>query len=198
MKLKKFTAAVLACAVAAGVAAGCTLGSDTSWCAKNANLTLPGGVYIFDLYSAYSEGQSKTSTADMKKAKIENKDAMTWVTERAKVLTNELFVLNDDMKKYNLSFTTDETTAIKQAADSAWSQQFSSALSSKDVSSTSFRTAYAQFIYEERKVFQAIYDKGGSKAISESELQSNFEKNYTDLDFTYVTIKESTFHIHLK
>ncbi|MBE6721736.1 MAG: hypothetical protein E7572_04485 [Ruminococcaceae bacterium] len=192
MKLKKFTAGVLACALVAGAAAGCTIGGDESWCAKTSSTTLPAGAYIYELYNAYSEAQSKTTEADMKKAKIDSKDAMTWVNERAKVLTNELFLLDDKMKSMKLSFTSEENTQIKQTADNAWAQQFSNILADKNVSETSFKTAYADYTYKLRKVFQGTYDKGGTKAVSESDLQSYFEKNYSDMDYTYVPLEKQT------
>ncbi len=189
MKLKRFTAGVLACALLIGGAAGCTVGGDNSWCAKTSSTTLPAGVYIYELYSAYNEAQSKTTgTSDMKKAKIDNQAAMTWVNNRAKVLTNELFLLNDKMKAMKLSFSSTENAGIKQMADNAWAQQFSSALKGKNVSEDSFKIAYAEYTYQLRKVLQGIYDTGGSKAIPESEMKAYFEKHYSDVDFTYVPL----------
>ncbi|ARP49437.1 hypothetical protein B6259_00150 [Ruminococcaceae bacterium CPB6] len=190
MKLKRFTAGVLACALVVGAAAGCTIGKDESWCAKTANLTLPSGVYIYELYNAYSEAQSKTTTADMKKAKIDNKDAMTWVNDRAKQLTNELFVLNDKMKQMKLSLTSSENSAVEQAAQNAWAQQFSSTLADKHVSESSFQTAYAEYIYQLRKVFMGTYDAGGSKAIPTSTQKDYFEKHYSDIEYMFVPLEK--------
>lgn len=193
MKLKKFTAGVLACALFVGGAAGCIAGNDESWCAKTSSTTLPAGVYIYELYNAYSEAQTKTTESDMKKAKIDNKDAMTWIADRAKQLTNEVFLLDDKMSASKLSLTSKEKTEAKQTADNAWTQQYSSVLADKNVAESSFQIAYAENTYKLRKVFQSIYDTNGSKAVPESELKSYFEKNYSDIDYTYVPLeKQST------
>lgn len=191
MKLKKFMAGMVACAVAAGTIAGCTVGGDTSWCAKAGGATMPTGVYTYALYQAYTEAQSKADADDMKAAKIDGKDAFSWVADRAKEQVNELFVLADKMKEKNLSFTAEEKEKIKQTSDNAWIQQYKALLEDKDVAQASFQKAYAERSYMLQKVFDAIYDNGGEKAVSEDEMKKYFEAHYADFAYTSVSLSKT-------
>ena len=191
MKLKKFVAAAVSCAVVAGAIAGCTIGGDTSWCAKSSNTTMPTGVYIYELYQAYTEASSKADSSDLKNAKVENEAAFTWIANRAKELTNELFVLDDKMKEKNLSFTSDEQDTIKQTAANAWVQQYKSLLESKGVAQSSFQKAYAERSYALQKVFSATYDHGGEKAVPEADMRKYFEAHYADFAYTSVNLTKT-------
>lgn len=187
MKTRKLVAGALAAAMVAGSLAGCYIGGDTSWCAKVGDKSLPAGVYIYELYSAYSEAQQKANSSDMKAAEVDGKDAFQWITERAKALTCQNFLLDDKMKALKLSFTDAEKKEIEQLSGSAWSQM-SSVLEPKHVAPSSFKIAYAESAYKQQKVFKAIYGKGGEKEISEAEQRKYFEEKYTDYAYMYVPL----------
>ena len=101
-KRKAWLAGLLACAVAASSLAGCTIGRDTSWVAKTETTTVPTGAYIYELYQAYSEARGQADNDDMKKAKIDDTDAFTWIENRAKQSITELVILEEDMQEKGL------------------------------------------------------------------------------------------------
>ncbi|XOQ47991.1 MAG: Peptidylprolyl isomerase [Eubacteriales bacterium] len=180
--LKKGAALLLAFIMAVGTAA-CT-GTDKSWAMKNSNLTVPIGVYIYNLYSAYQSADAlkEDPTKPVLDQKIENKNAEEYIKDKALTYTKMLLVLNDKMKELNLSLTAEETKAISSLTDAQW-EQASSTLEKYGVSKQSFNLAYADFYTKYQKVFTALYGKGGKKEVPESELKSYFEKNYTDFSF---------------
>ena len=187
-KRKAWLAGLLACAVAASSLAGCTIGRDTSWVAKTETTTVPTGAYIYELYQAYSEARGQADNDDMKKAKIDDTDAFTWIENRAKQSITELVILEEDMQEKGLSFTSEEQDEIKQAADNAWIQQYRSVFDGMDIEESSFELAYAQRQYMIMKVFSSIYDNGGEKAVSEDDMRAYFEEHYADFDYTSVSL----------
>lgn len=181
MKLSgKITAAALAVLLAAS-AAGC---ADKSWAAKSDSLTVPIGAYIYNLYAAYAQAQSKAP--DQSKAvlgqKIENKDASAWIRAKALTYTKEFFVIDKKMKDLKLSLTADEKKQAGQMTDQAWSS-YSSAFQKYGIAKSSFQMAYADNAYKESKVFDAVYGKGGAKAVPDADLKSYYAKTYTNFSY---------------
>ncbi|QEY35338.1 hypothetical protein FL966_09930 [Caproiciproducens galactitolivorans] len=180
--LKKGVAVLLAFIMAASTAACAS--TDKSWAMKNNSLTVPIGVYIYNLYSAYQSANTlkKDPTKPVLDQKIENKSAEEYIKDKALTYTKMLLVLNDKMKELNLSLTAEETKTISSVTDAQW-EQASSTLEKYGVSKQSFNLAYADFYTKYQKVFTALYGKGGKKEVPDSELKSYFEKNYTDFSF---------------
>jgi hypothetical protein len=184
-KIKRIAVLFLAAVLSVSTVA-CS--SDKSWCAKNDSLTVPIGSYIYDLYAAYAGASSKVP--DSSKAvlgqKIDNKDAATWIREKALNSVKEIFVIDQKMKNMKLSLTDAEKSTIKTSTDTFWNQ-YQKTLEGYGIAKSSYELAAADYSSKYQKVFNAVYGKGGSKAVSDDELKSFFEKNYTD--FSYVMCK---------
>lgn len=188
MKRFKKIAAVLLAAVMLASTAACS--SDKSWAAKNESnsLTVPVGSYIYDLYAAYYSASSKVSDSskDVLKQKIDNKDATTWIREKALNSVKEIFVIDQKMKDLKLSLTDAEQSTVKSNTDTFWNS-YQSTLEGFGIAKSSYQLAATEYGAKYQKVFNAVYGKGGSKAVPDDELKSFFEKNYTD--FSYVLCK---------
>lgn len=184
MKVLKKTIAVLASVALLASAAACS-GTDKSWAAKDKDLTLPIGCYIYNLYNSYSEAQSKVSDASkpILEQKIENKDADTWIREQALQNTKELLLINRKMKEMNLSLTKEESDHITTVTENTWSA-YQSTLEGYGIAKSSFNLSYSDFLMKYQKIFNTLYGKGGSKAVPDDELKQYFESNYTD--FSYI------------
>ena len=171
----------------AATTAACS--GDKSWAAKDdsQDLTLPIGVYIYELYAAY--GSASNSVPDTAKPvigqKIDGKDAETWIRDKALDNTKSILVIDRKMKELKLSLTKDENKSVESLTSSGW-QQMQSTLEGHGVAKASFQTAYADYYTKYAKVFNALYGKDGSKAVSDTELKDYFEKNYTD--FSYLVL----------
>ena len=175
-------AALLAAALCIPVA-GCS-GADKSWAVKDASESVPVGAYIFNLYSAYAQAdQKKTdSSKDVLSQKIENKDATTWIREKALTSTKVLLLLDQKMKQMNLTFTDAEKKSASDMNAQTWSS-VSSSMEKFGVAQSSFELAYGTAFEKERKVFDATYGKGGKQAVSDADLKDYYTKNYTDFSF---------------
>ena len=186
MKLfQKLTAAALALVLAAGTAA-CS-GSDKTWAAKNDALTVPIGAYIYYEYLAYQNASSQVADASkpVLEQTVEDKNAEEWIREKALDYTKLLFVADAKMKEMDLALTGDEETQAKSDASSQWTQ-YGSTLEGYGISKESFSLATAQFSAKSNRIFDAIYGKNGTNPVSDDDLKSYFEKNYTD--FTYLIV----------
>lgn len=181
-RTKKFAALLLAAAMLTSTTA-CS--SDNSWAAKDDSLTVPVGSYIFNLYSAYASaaGQVPDTTKPVLGQKIGDKDAEAWIREKALNMTKSIFVIDRKMKELKLSLTADDNTQIKDLTDQAWNS-YQSTLEGYGIAKSSYNFAASDYSVKSQKVFDAIYGKGGSKAVADDELKSFFEKNYTD--FSYI------------
>ncbi len=180
---KKLVALMMALVIMVSTAACST---DKSWALKNDSLTTPIGAYIYYLYYAYQDAESAKPDASkpVLEQKIDGKDAETYIKDKALNYTKMLFVINDKMKELGLTLTADETKSIASTTDSQW-QQASSTLEKYGISKASFNLVYSDYGVKSQKIFSALYGKGGKKAVSDADLKSFFEKNFTDFNFIY-------------
>ena len=183
MKLLKKSAALLLAAVFFVSAAGCS-GGDKSWAMQDGSAKLPVGCYIYNLYVAYQQADSekKDTSKAILDQQIENKDAKTWIRDTAFTATKTLLLVDRKMSAMKLSLTDAEKKNVDSLNASAWSQ-YSSEMEKYGVAQSSFNKAYGELIYKEQKLFDAIYGKGGTKAVPDSELKDYYVKNYTDFSY---------------
>ena len=184
MKLRnKAVAALLAVALCIP-AAGCS-GGDKSWAVKDSAESVPIGAYIYNLFSAY--GQADKQKTDSSKSvfdqKIENKDAKTWIREKALTSTKELLLFDKKMKDMNLTLSAAETKNASDMNAQVWGS-YASTFEKYGIAQSSFETAYGTALEKERKIFDATYGKNGKQAVSDDDLKNYYTKNYTD--FSYI------------
>lgn len=186
MKLIKKIAVLFLAAALLSPMAACS--ADKSWAAKSSSLTVPIGSYIYELYSAYLTASSKVSNTSeaVLSQKIDNKDATTWIRETALNSTKEIFVIDQKMKDLKLTLSDSDKSTISTNTDSVWSS-YQETLEGYGIAKSSYELANTEYAQKYQKVFNATYGKGGSKAVSDDELKSFFEKNYTD--FSYILCK---------
>lgn len=189
--LKRLTASVLSVAMLAGMTA-CT-GTDKTWAAKTKETTIPIGVYIYYEYLAYQNASAKVEDASkpVLEQKVENTDATEWIKKQALDYTKLLFIIDDKMTELKLSLTADEQKEISTTASTQWTQ-YSSTLEGYGISQESFTKATAEFGAKSTKVFNAMYGKGGSKAVGDDELKAYFEKNFTDFSYVMLPLYDAT------
>ena len=119
MKLiKKMLAGVLAACFILSLA-GC---SDTTWVYRYGDVTIPSGVYINLMISAYTEAQShediKSDITDFFKQTLDGKPARQWVIDRAKELCAEYVATEKKYAEMGLSLTDEEKQTLSDNVDS--------------------------------------------------------------------------------
>lgn len=189
--MKRLTASLLCVAMLAGTVA-CS-SSDNTWAAKTNEKTIPIGVYIYYEYLAYQTASSKIedSTKPVLEQKVENTDATEWIKKKALGYTKQLFVIDNKMKELKLSLTEAETKEVASTAASQWNS-YKDTLEGYGISKESFTTATAEMNAKSAKVFEALYGKKGSKAVSDADLKAYFEKSYTDFSYVMVPLYNPT------
>ena len=197
----KTTTKLLALALAMGmltVSAGC---ADQSWSYKDDMNTLSIGTYIYYMSGAYGYASNQVSSAQTESATQSGTEA---ATEAVDVLTQE--IENPDGDKVNaqdyilqeaenacknllnteklfaqkgLTLSETELTAAESNADQAWSY-YGQTYESLGVSKDSFYRAEYLFAAKYNALFEAIYGRGGEKAVSDDEIKAYFTENYTN------------------
>lgn len=181
--LKKAVAAILALAMTLS-AVGCS--TDKTWAAKSSSGSVPIGVYIFYLYSAFTEASSKVTDTSkpVLNQKVESKDAATWIKDTAMTNLKSYMYVDAKMKELNLSLTSAEKTSATTNTTTAWNN-YGTTLQNYGISQSSFDLAYSQFNAKRDKIFLTLYGKGGKNAVSDADLKTYFEKNFTDFNYIY-------------
>ena len=214
MKILKKAAAA---ALAAGLLVTATSCADTTWSYKDDKNTLPIGAYIYYMTGAYSYAQQ---TAQSEVEVTTDAEGATEATEAVDVMTSKIkdengdkeitgkeYILNTadkscksllyTLKKFDdlgLKLTADEQTQIDNLASQSWVYNGKS-YERFGISQDSYKLAYAEFNVKYEDVFKAMYNKGGEKEVSDSDLQKYYTTEYVDysyLPMNLYTTEEST------
>ena len=203
MKVGSFVLAVVMIFSVIAVA-GCTPTSlNKEWAYKTSSEEQAIGVYIYSLESAYNRAETfakklddydSTSDSWLDK-KITDDDgkkqvAREWIKDQAKKMCLSYLVVNEQIEKEKVEIGQATLDTANDQAESYWnvgpyaSQGY--VMPMKDeyekygVSLDSF--AYCTTLYSTKydALFKAVYGKGGSKEVSDSDLTKYFKENYTD------------------
>ncbi|MCI9273163.1 MAG: hypothetical protein HFE39_04300 [Clostridiales bacterium] len=176
-KLKTVAALMLALVMLLSTTA-CS--GDTTWSAKYEDTTLPVGVYIYNTYSAYYQAyyQVTDSSTPVMDQKIGDKPVSDWIKEKATESIKSTLYTQKKFKELGLSFTEEELSVQQKNLDSSWAQG-KAILEKLGIAKESLNIASIQQQAMYIKIFEAIYGKGGEKAVSDSELEDYYVDNYT-------------------
>lgn len=199
--MKKIIRPFAAIALAAALAFSSGCGEDTSWSYKTDVSTLSNGNWIYYTYSQYETALSKisesntdaeasgSSDVDISKEKIDNKDALDWIYAEAKKdcitqLTYEKLAKDNGIKAKGDDYEQMETQ-YKQMYES----YMSTAFEKLGISSDSYIKASLKSNYLKEQIFLKLYDKDGSQAVSDDELNQYFTDNYTNYFYIDYSLK---------
>ena len=191
MKINRIvrSASVLAAAAILVSAAGC---ADTSWSYKTSNKSITNGMWIYSTYSQVSTALSKIQEEtgktvditddDFSSKKVEKKKVYDWIQTNAKdkcieALTYEKLVKDNKVK-------IDENTI--KSGEKMYESYMGGASDLYDKLGISMKSAaYLDSTVQTYKdeVFKKLYDKEGTKAVSDDEVQKYFKENYTGIVF---------------
>lgn len=187
--MKKVCAAVLAGAVCLSFA-GCYSEGKTIAATKGDD-TMPIGSYIYYLNSAYSEAMSKVSTdEEVLKATIEDKDAKTWIEDRAMNYLNAYYYVSDKFDELGLELSDEDKETITGSTDSMWSY-YKTSMEEMGIAKESFNKAYSEYGVKYQKIMKAMLSEGGELAVSDDELKSYFTENYYSYEYFNVSLTKT-------
>lgn len=203
--IKKSVALGLGALMVGSALCGCTqatvFGSypnDYSWSYKDDTTTLSIGSYIFYSYMAFYDASTRVEngTGDFLDQKLTDDDGKEWVARdyienaadedcRYHMYISKVF---NDM---GLELTAEEITAYEANAESVWSSA-SVSMEAYGVSKESFVASYAENGVKLEKIFKAMYQEGGEKAVPVEDLKSYYTENYVNYSYFSVPLYNST------
>lgn len=215
MKPFKKVAAFLLAVVMIVIASGCTpISFSKEWSYKSADTELAIGVYIYSLYQAYSEASNYVqdnedydSTKSFIDLEITDDDGNTkvareWIKEQADKITKNLLAINYQLKELDVTVDPATLDEAKSAAQNIWDvgeyasygyfSPMSQILEPYGISFDSFYASTYEAMVKQDALFNAIYGKGGSQEVPDSDLTKYFTDNYTDYKYFAAALSTST------
>ena len=196
--------------------AGCTpISLNKEWSYKTADEELAIGVYIYSLDVAYNQAMTyaqkledyDASKSDWLDKEITDDDgdkmiAKDWIKAEAKTMCLSYLVVDAQLKEMGIDVgeaTLDSAKAqaetywnVGQYADMGYVMPMSKDLEPFGISFDSF--AYCSTLYSVKysALFDATYNVGGTKEVSDADLSKFFTDKYSDYSYVSVNLYEST------
>ena len=198
---------------------GCTpISLKAQWAYRAGDNELPIGVYIYSLNSAYAQAQTfakeqikdyDDKTDKWLDEKIKDDDgkeqvAREWIKEQAELMCLSYLVVDEQVVKEKADVTKDMLATADEQAKQYWNvgpaeyvqmgyyMPYKNQLEQYGVSLESFAYCTTEYSTKYSALFEALYDKGGSQEVSDSELTQYVNDNYSDYSYVFVNLYDST------
>jgi hypothetical protein len=152
---------------------------DTGWTYRAGNSEITSGMYIglsIDaLQSAYS-AEGVESSSSVFKQQVEGQNGLDWVVSKTAGLAREYLAIEEKFNELGLSFTAEEQASIDSYVEAYWGY-LSSMYEDKGCGQASFKKLLTN-TEKRQKIFEALYNEGGERAVDEAELKAVYEKDY--------------------
>ena len=214
--IKKIIAGVSAGALIVSATACTPISSSAEWSYKLDKNEKAMGVYIYSLYNAYNQAKTYAEKAegyDEKESfldleitddKGEKAVASEWIKKEADIAVREMLFLDKTLA--DKKATIDEATYDKQANED-WELGYMYSMYSQYGYATTpeqeilepygiSKDSYTQVRYyapaEQQKLFDLMYQKGGTEEVSDKELAKFFDESYTYYSYFTIPLYEQT------
>ena len=187
--VKKIAALGLAVLMTASLAA-CSMGGDTKWAAKAGDPTVPAGVYINELITAYSDAtvDLPSDVKDPLKEQVDGVTVSQKVTEEAKKGLDEYIAIEQKFSEMGLTMSELDKASVEQTAEQYWTGfRLEETYTANGVSRESFILAQENMV-KKSMIFNAIYGEGGTDPVPEEELKTKFSTDYAKILLIPVSI----------
>lgn len=129
-----------------------------------------------------SSNDTSLEETDETMSDIQDQKGINWIKNDAMDKCKKYLAVESKMQELGISLTDDELKEAKESADKRW-PYYSSSLKNAGVSKDSFELATDIYDKKYDKTLDAIYDNGGSKAVTDDEFNSYFTQNYVDYEY---------------
>ena len=186
------SAAVITSAAALVLTSGCM--GDTKWAFRSDDYYAKNSAWILNTYISSMAAVSKAAESDSSiniknmnfdKQEIEGKLAKDWVYAEAKASCLRMITLNKLVKEYNAKVDQSTFDMQKQIYLNYYYTPNKELYDELGVSEETFVEAYIMPEANYDAVFNALYQKGGAKAVSDEEVEKYFTDNY--VTYYYLT-----------
>lgn len=215
LKIGSFLMAVII-VVTSFLAVGCTpISLSQQWAYKTDDNELAIGVYIYSLDISYQRAKKfaeeqlgdkfSESNSDWLNMEIKDDDdkkavAKDWIKEQAERLCLSYLALDSEIKKNKLDISTDDMAAAESQAQEYWNlgqyaqygvMPMKDDLEPYGISFDSFLYCTTAYSVKYGTLFESIYQKDGSKAVSDEDLIKFINENYVDYSYMTVNLYET-------
>lgn len=200
-------------AASAVFASGCSFNKE--WSYKTSEKELAIGVYIYALDAAFQQAQTKAKELEDYDAtndkwldlEITDDDGNTavarqWIKDQAQKTCLEYLAVEKALADEGASVSEADQQAADEQAKTYWDvgqyanygyiMPMSKELEPYGVSFDSFRYCTAQYSANYSTLFAALYEEGGSQAVSAEELQKFMEESYVSYTYFSVPLYEAS------
>lgn len=105
-----------------------------------------------------------------------------WIEATALGEVKTMLAVDSMMEEMGVSLTDEELQEAQTQSQSMWAY-YAKTLQNLGVSQDSFILASGVYLKKSEKLFTAIYDQGGTQAVSDEEVNNNFLANYVDYEY---------------
>lgn len=188
-RLVRCTAGVLGAAVMLSLSS-C---GDTGWTYRAGSSEVTSGMYIglsIDaLQSAYSSEGVESSNSVFKQ-QVEGQNGLDWVVNKTAELAKEYLAIEEKFNELGLSFTEAEQDSIDNYVESYWGY-LSSMYEDQGCGQESFKKLLVN-TEKRQKIFEAMYNEGGERAVAEADLKAVYEKDYVKAVYISVPLVDDS------
>lgn len=180
---------------------GCVGGTDTAWVYRGGDISVPAGVYINYMITAYAEAAntvlqemyeadpnldaSKVKSSQILKGQVDGTNVPDYILDKAR--SNTLQFIGVEKRFAELGLQMDEIAAgsVNSEVSDTWSA-YSETYESNGISENSLRL-YSLNNVKKEQLFLALYGEGGELAPSRQEVEGFFAENYARADMMVFT-----------
>lgn len=105
-----------------------------------------------------------------------------WVQDQALGAVKDMVAVDCMMDELGVSLTDEETEEAQKQSASLWAY-YAKTLQNLGVAQDSFVLASGMYLKKSEKLFDAIYDQGGTQAVSDEEVTNYLTQNYVDYEY---------------
>lgn len=158
---------------------------DKSWALKYDNNTVSNGVYVYFLWIAYNNALKIVSNGtediyDLENQKVEGKDAASWIKENAIKGAKDMLATEKLFEENGLTISEEENKKINEETEKSF-ENSKETFDKYGVTLEDFKRAYATQNLKSEKLFNHLYNKGGTEAVSDEDLRNYYKTNYVNV-----------------
>lgn len=183
--IKKLITAILSLTIILSL----TSCGDISWAAKLGDEVVTSGMYLTYQLNAYSgmfqHEDYNGDIDDPMKQTIEGKSSKDYINSKAEEGVRNYLLVESKFKELNLALTDEETANFENQYQFEWGY-YSNLYTQNDIGEDSFRKVSLNRA-KQQKIFDSIYGKDGTNAVSDADLLVHFKENYTQINYIDLT-----------
>ncbi len=197
-KVKKILTGIIASAMIVSCA-GCGTGKSTAYALTVDGYQVKAGIYIYYQYSAFQEAKNLAAKANekldvndekaLKKAKIDGKDFLQWVEDKATISCAEHVAAIKKFDEMKLTLDEDDIEAIETNAESYYDEN-PEMFEDNGIGEESLKDIMAN-TYKVQKIFESLYGEDGTEGVKNEDIKNFYIENNARVKYIGLDLHDS-------